>query len=64
MLAEFLETAVQIADIGDGLDDGFAVNRQDQAQRGVRGRVLRTEVEGPEIVLGSTPSGGGDGVGQ
>ena len=51
VLAELLEAAVQIADVGDRLDDRFAVERQDQAQGRVRGRVLRAEVERPEVFL-------------
>ena len=52
VLAELLEAGMQIADVGHRLDDGFAVQGEDEAQGGMRGRVLRTEVEGPEVVLG------------
>ena len=51
VLAELFEAAVEIADIGDGLDDGFAIESQNEAQRGVRGWMLRTEIEGPQVIL-------------
>ncbi len=59
ILAQLFEAGMQIADVGNGLDDGFAVERQDEAQRGVRGRMLRTEIERPQILLlGSRPASG------
>ena len=54
VLAELFETAVQIANVGHGLDDGFAIEGEQEAQRRVRGRVLRAEVERPEIFLVGT----------
>ena len=51
VFAELLEAAMEVADVRDRLDDGFAVESQDQAQRRVRGRVLRPEVQGPEVIL-------------
>ena len=51
VFAELLEAGVQVADVGHGLDDGLAVEGEDEAQRGVRGRVLRAEVERPEVLL-------------
>ena len=51
ILAELLEAGVQVADVGHRLDDGFAVEGEDEAQGGVRGGVLRTEVEGPQVLL-------------
>ena len=63
VLAELLEAAVQVADVRHGLDDGLAVEGEDEAQRGVRGRVLRPEVERPEVFLVGALRRG-DGVGQ
>ncbi len=51
MLAELLEAGVQIADVGKGIDHALAVEHQHDAQRGVRGRVLRTEIERPQVVV-------------
>ena len=51
VLAQLLETAVQVADVGDRIDDRFAVERQHEPQRRVRRRMLRTEIEGPQIFL-------------
>jgi len=45
VLAELLEAAVQVADVGHGLDDGLAVEGEDEAQRGVRGWVLRPDID-------------------
>ena len=47
----FSNPRVQVADVRDGLDDRLAVEREDEAQRGVRGRVLRAEVQGVEVLL-------------
>ena len=47
VLAELLEARVQVADVGRRLDDPLAVELEDQAQRRVRGGVLRPEVERP-----------------
>ena len=51
VFAELLEATVQVADVGHRLDDRLAVEGEEQAQRGVRGRVLRAEVERPEVLL-------------
>ena len=51
IFAEFLEAGVQVADVGHGLDDGLAVECEDEAQCGVRGRVLRAEVQSVEELL-------------
>ena len=45
-LALFLDAGVQEADVGHRLGDGLAVQFDDHAQHAVRGRVLRTHVEG------------------
>ena len=49
MLAQFLEAAVQVADIGNRIEDSFTIQRQHQSQRGVRCRMLRTEVQRPDV---------------
>ena len=51
VLAELLEARVQIADVGHGVDHALAVELQHQPQRRVRGRMLRTEVERPQVIL-------------
>ena len=51
MLAELLEPAVQIADVRHRVDDLLAVERQHQPQRRVRRRMLRTEVQRPQVFL-------------
>ena len=51
VFAQLLEPGVQIADVGRGLDDPLAVELEDQPQRGVRGRMLRPEVERPGRLL-------------
>ena len=51
VLADLLEAAVQIADVGHRIDDALAVELQHQPQRRVRRRMLRTEVERPQVVL-------------
>ena len=48
IFAEFLETAVEKADVRHRLDHGFAVEREDEAQRRVRGGMLGTEIQRPE----------------
>ena len=45
VFATLLDTGVQIADIGVGGNDVFAVQFQQYAQHTVRGRVLRSHVE-------------------
>ena len=52
VFAELFEARVQKADVGHRVDDPLAVERQQQAQRGVRGRMLRTEVQGPYVIAG------------
>ncbi len=49
VLAELLEPAVQIADVRRAGDDAFAVELEDEVERGVGGGVLWAEVEGPEV---------------
>ncbi len=51
VLADLLEAGVQIADVRHGVDDALAVELQHQPQRRVRGRVLRAEVQRPQVVL-------------
>ena len=50
MLAQLLEPAVQIADVRHRIDDPLAVERQHEPQRRVRRRMLRTEIERPQIL--------------
>ena len=49
VLAELLEAAVQVADVRHGIDNRLAVECENQAQGGVRGRMLRTEIQRPKI---------------
>ena len=49
VLAELFEAAVQIADVRRALDDAFAVEFQDEAQRRVGRGVLRAEIQRPAI---------------
>jgi len=58
MLAELFEAAVQVADIGNGFDDLFTVERQNQPQRRMRRRMLRTEIERPQVLLFRRLGGG------
>jgi len=58
VLAQLLEPGVQVADIGRRADDPLAVQLQDQADRRVRGGVLRPEVERPGVWLGRGPERG------
>src|SRR5207248_823340 len=51
VLADFLEAAMEIADVWDGIDDPLAVKFENEAERGMRGRMLRAEVERPQVVL-------------
>src|SRR5260370_394082 len=58
------ETIVKaVPDIGHGLDDGFPIQCQDQSEGRVCGRVLRAEVESPEVLF-LRPFRRCDGVGQ
>jgi len=52
VLAELLEPAVQVAYVHRARQDPLAVQLQHVAQRGVRGRMLRTEVENPNVPAG------------
>ena len=51
VLADLLEARMQIADVGHGVDHPFAVELQHEPQGGVRGGMLRAEVQRPEVVL-------------
>ena len=51
VLAQLLETGMQIADVWHRIDDGLTIERQNQSQRGVCRRMLRTKVQRPEIFL-------------
>ena len=51
MLADLFEARVQIADVGHGVDHPLAVELQHQPQRGVRRRMLRPEIERPQVIL-------------
>ena len=50
-LADLFEAGMEIADVGHGIDHPFAVELEHEPQRGVRGRMLRAEVQRPEVVL-------------
>src|SRR5690606_19982410 len=47
--AELFEARVQVADVRRAFDDALAIELQHQAQGGMGGRVLGTEVERPAI---------------
>ena len=49
MLSQFLEAAMQIADVRDGLQDLLAVQCQHQPESCVGGRVLRAEIQCPDV---------------
>ena len=49
MLAELLEAAVEVSDVGDGPHDPLAVQFKDDTEGGVGGRVLGTKIEYPPI---------------
>ena len=51
MLADFLESRVQVSDVGNRLNNPLAVELQHQPQCRVRRRMLWAKVQGPEIVL-------------
>ena len=51
MLADLFEARVQITDIGNRVEHAFAVQEQHQPQRGVGGRMLRAEVQRPDVIL-------------
>src|SRR5262245_10411671 len=50
MFAKLFKTAMQIADMRHCIDDAFTIERQNDAQRRVRRRMLRTEVERPQVL--------------
>jgi len=45
IFADFLEAAMQVADVRDAADDCFAIELEDQAEDAMRGRVLRADVD-------------------
>jgi hypothetical protein len=49
-LADLLDGAVQVAHVGHGLADDLAVRLDDEAEHPVRGRVVRTHVQGHLLV--------------
>ena len=49
VLGELLEAAVEIADVRRDPDDALPVQLEHDTERGVRGRMLRTEVENPPV---------------
>ena len=51
VLADFFEAGVQIAHLGHRIDDPLSVELEHEPKRRVGGRVLRTEIERPEVVL-------------
>lgn len=51
VFADFFETAVQVADVGYGADDGFAFDLKEKPQGGMSRGVLRTEVQSPAIFV-------------
>ena len=58
VLPDLLEPGVQIAHFGHRVDDPLAVELEHEPKRRVRGRVLGSEVERPEVVLGPRRAGG------
>ncbi len=54
-LADLLEARVQEADVGNGVRHPLAVQLQHQAQGGMGGRVLRTEIHRPQVRLPAIP---------
>lgn len=48
-LAEFLEPAVQVADVRRDAGDPFTVELENESERGVGGGVLRSEVQDPAV---------------
>ncbi len=51
ILADLLESAVQVADVRNAAHHGLAVQFQDQAQHAVRRRVLRSDVDQHVIAI-------------
>jgi len=54
-LARLLEAAVEVADLLIAADDRLAVERDDDAQRAVRGRMRRPEVQRHALEIGVDP---------
>ena len=50
MLHELFEAGMEIPNMRRGFDDPLAVEFEDEAERGVGGRMLRAEIEGPFVV--------------
>jgi len=44
-LGELLGAAMEVADVGHGLDDDLALDREADAQDAVSGRVLRAQID-------------------
>ena len=59
MLADFLEARMQIAHLRQGIDHPLSLQLEHQTQRGMRGRMLRAEVERPEVILRAGRIGAG-----
>ena len=55
VFAGFLDAGVQVAEVRNRFDDGFAVQFQRHAQHAVRGRVLRPHVEDHRFRLRQWP---------
>src|SRR5262249_53054365 len=51
ILAEFFEAGVEKTDVRHRLDDGLAVEGENEAQGRMRGRMLWAEIERPEVLL-------------
>ncbi len=51
MLAQLFEAGMQIADVRNRIDNRLAIQRQNQPQRGMGRRMLRAEIQRPEILL-------------
>ncbi len=56
VLADLLEARVQIADVGHRVEHPLAVQEQHDPQRGVGGRVLRAEIQRPDVVVRGRPA--------
>jgi len=59
MLAQLFEATVQVTDVGNGVDDLLTVQREHQTQGGVRRRVLRSEIQSPDVFAVRSIRGGG-----
>jgi hypothetical protein len=51
VLPQLLEAGVQIADVGNGIDDSLAIELEHEAQRGMGRRMLRTKIQAPQVIL-------------